>query len=156
MAAPLTTESTVSATLALSKIAWRLGISLQKLHQDRNIVDTTVEYLAGDVKSLSVQFDLVYAQLEGIVSNENAASPPRCQVVDGRMWDCLTSQVGEIGETIQELEAFVKNFVEELSFTSQGQLQGKLENSKDQIASLRRKVCAHTDGLRITLLMTNT
>jgi uncharacterized protein YoxC len=155
MAAPLTTESTVSATLALSKIAWKLGVSLSKLYQDTNIVDTTVEYLAGDVKSLSVQFDLVYAQSESIVSKENAASPPR-HIVDGRMWDCLTSQVGEIGETIQELEAFVKNFVEELSFTSQGQLQGKLENSKDQIASLRRKVCAHTDGLRITLLMTNT
>jgi hypothetical protein len=61
--------------------------------------------------------------------------------------------VGEVGETIQELEAFVRN-VEEPSF-SQGQLQG-MENSKDQITSLRRKVCAHTDGLRITLLMTNT
>jgi hypothetical protein len=151
MAAPLTTESTVSATLALSKIAWKLGIALSKLHQDTNIADTIVEYLAGDVKSLSVQFDLVYAQLEGIVSKKNAASPP--PYIDGRMWDCLTSQVGEVGETIQELEAFVRN-VEEPSF-SQGQLQG-MENSKDQITSLRRKVCAHTDGLRITLLMTNT
>jgi hypothetical protein len=157
MATLLTTVSTASATFALSKTAWKLGISLSKLHRDTNNVDTTVENLAGDVKSLSNQCDLVYAKLEDIASKDNVASPPPYHFVDGRMWDCLAVQVEETSGTIKELEVFVKNVVgEESSFIAQGQLQRKLENSKDQIISLRRKVCTHTDNLCTTLLMINT
>jgi hypothetical protein len=116
-----------------------------------------VENLAGDVKSLSNQCDLVYTKLEDIASKDNTVSPPAYHFVDGRMWNCLAVQVEETSGTIQELELFVKNVLgEDSSFITQGQLQKKLENSKDQIVNIRKKVCTHTDNLRTTLLMINT
>ncbi len=58
---PPTAVGTASAVLAVSKAAWRLGISLSKLDQDTKIFDSTVKNLAGEVKSLGNECDLVYA-----------------------------------------------------------------------------------------------
>ena len=113
MATPHTAGRTASITLALSKTAWRLGISLSKLHQDTNNLDTTVENLAGDVKSLSNQCDLVYTKLEDIASKDNTVSPPAYHFVDGRMWNCLAVQVEETSGTIQELDLYMKNVLGE-------------------------------------------
>ncbi|KAF2792451.1 hypothetical protein K505DRAFT_246639 [Melanomma pulvis-pyrius CBS 109.77] len=153
---PFPAVGTDSAVLALSKAAWKLGISLSKLDQDTKIVDTTVKNLAGEVKSLGNECDLVYAELEEIVNKNDTGSPPPYDV-DGRMWDCLAMQVEETGRTMQELELFVKSVRgEATSFIGQAQRQRKLDKSKDQIASIRTKVCAHTNNLRITLLLINT
>lgn len=153
---PFPAVGTDSAVLALSKAAWKLGISLSKLDQDTKIVDTTVKNLAGEVKSLGNECDLVYADLEEIVNKNETGSPPPYDV-DGRMWDCLAMQVEETSRTMQELELFVKSVRgEESSFIGQAQRQRKLDKSKDQIASIRTKVCGHTNNLRITLLLINT
>ena len=144
---------TASAVLAMSKAAWKLGISLSKLDQDTKIVDATVKNLAGEVKSLGNECDLVYAELDEVSSQSETASPS-LHDVDGRMWDCLATQVEETSQTMQELELFVKVVRgEESSLISQAQRQRKLDRSKDQIASIRTKVCRNTDNLRITLLL---
>lgn len=148
--------ATASAVLALSKAAWKLGSSLSKLDQDTNIIDTTVKNLVGEVKSLGNECDLVYAELEEIVSKSETGSPLPCDL-DGRVLDCLVTQVEEAIRTMQELELFVKCVTgEESSFIGQAQRQTKLDKSKDQIASIRTKVCRHTDNLRTTLLLFNT
>lgn len=153
---PFTAVGTASAVLALSKAAWKLGSCLSKLDQDTIIVDTTVKTLAGEVKSLGNECDLAYAELEEVVSQSETGSPLPYDV-DGRVWNCLVTQVEETSRTMQELELFV-NIVrgEESSFVGQVQRQRKLDKSKDQIASIRTKVCRHTDNLRITLLLINT
>lgn len=56
---PFTAVGTAAAVLALSKAGWKLGNSLSKLAQDTKIVDTTVENLAGEVKSLGNDCDLI-------------------------------------------------------------------------------------------------
>lgn len=57
---------------------------------------------------------------------------------------------------ISYLELFVKSGRgEKSSFTGQAQRQRKLDKSKDQIASIRTKVCRHTDNLHTTLLLIN-
>lgn len=151
-----TALGTASAVLALSKAAWKLGSSLSKLDQDSRIVDTTVKNLAGEVKSLGNECDLVYKELEEIVGKSETGSPPPYDV-DGRMWNCLATHVEETSRTMQELELFVKSVRgEESSFIGQAQRQWKLDKSKDQIASIRTKVCRHTDNLRITLSLINT
>ena len=153
---PFTAVGTASAVLALSKAAWKLGSSLLKLDQDTKIVDTTIKNLAGEVKSLGNECDLVYAELEEVVSKSETGSPLPYDV-DGRMWNCLVTQVEETSRTMQELELFVKSVRgEESSFIGQAQRQRKLDKSKDQIASIRTKVCSHTDNLRTTLLLINT
>ena len=152
---PFTAMGTASAVLALSKAAWKLGSSLSKLDQDTKIVDTTVKNLAGEVKSLGNICDLVYTELEEVVSKSETGSPPPYDV-DGRMWDCLATQVEETSRTMQELEQFVKSVRgEESSFIGQAQRQRKLDKSKDQIASIRTTVCRHTDNLRTLLLLIN-
>ena len=151
-----TAVGTASAVLALSKVAWKLGISLSKLDQDTRIVDTTVKNLAGEVKSLGNECDLVYAELEEVISKSETGSPPPYDV-DGRMWNCLATQVEETSRTMQELELFVQSVRgEEFSFIVHAQRQKKLDKSKDQIASIRTKVFRHTDNLRTTLLLINT
>jgi hypothetical protein len=151
-----TAVGTASAVLALSKAAWKLGSSLSKLDQDTKIVDTTVKNLAGEVKSLSNECDLVYAGLEEAVSKSETRLP-QPHDVDDRVWVCLATQVEETSRTMQELELFVKSVrMEEFSFIGQAQRQRKLDQSKDQIASIRTKVCRQTDNLRTTLLLINT
>jgi hypothetical protein len=153
---PFTAVGTASAVLALSKAAWKLGISLSKLDQDTEIIDTTVKCLAGEVKSLGNEFDLLYAELEEVVSKGETGSLPPYDV-DGRMWHCLAMQVEETSRTMQELELFVRSVRgEESSFISQAQRQRNLDKRKDQIASIRTKVCMHTNNLRTTLLLINT
>lgn len=152
----LTAAGIASAVLALSKAAWKLGSSLSKLDQDTKIVDTTVKNLAGEVKSLGNECDLVYAELEEIGSKIETGSPLPGDV-DGKIWICLITQVEEASGTMQELELFVKSVRgEESSFLGQAQRQRKLDKSKDQIACIRTKVCRHTDNLGSTLLLINT
>ncbi|KAF2178147.1 hypothetical protein K469DRAFT_742257 [Zopfia rhizophila CBS 207.26] len=143
MVTPFTAVGTASAVLALSKAAWKLGISLSKLDQEAKIVDTTIKNLAGEVKSLGIECDLVYAELEEVVNQSETESPPPYDV-DGRMWNCLATQVEETSRTMQELELFVKS------------VRGEESSFVDQIASIRTKVCRHTDNLRTTLLLINT
>ncbi|ERF70971.1 hypothetical protein EPUS_09042 [Endocarpon pusillum Z07020] len=152
---PSTAVGTTSAVLALSKAAWKLGISLSKLDHDTRIVDTTVDNLARKVKSLGNECDLVYAELEGIISQSQIGSAP--YDIDDRIWNCLATQVEETSQTIQELELFVKSVRgEDSGFIGQAQRQKKLDKTKNQIASIRTKVCRHTDNLRTTLLLIHT
>lgn len=151
-----TAVGTASAVLALSKAAWKIGISLSRLDQDTKIVDTTVKNLAAEVKSLANECDLVYGDLDEVVSRGETGSPPPYDV-DGRIWNCLAAQVEETSQTVQELELFVQSFRrEESSFIGQAQRQRKLDQNNDQIAGIRTKVCRHTDNLRTTLLLINT
>ena len=153
---PLTAVGTASAVIALSKAAWKLGSSLSKLDQDTKIVDATVKNLVGEVRSLGNECDLVYAELEEVVSNSETGSPLPFDV-DGSMWNCLVTQVEETSRTMQELELFVKSVGgEESGFIAQAHRQRKLDESKDQIASIRTNVCRHSDNLRTTLLLINT
>lgn len=156
VAIPSTAVGIVSAVLALSNAAWKLGISLSKLDQDTRIVHITVKNLAGEVKSLGNECDLVYAELNEVISKSETGPPPHYDV-DGRIWNCLATQVEETNRTMQELELFIKSVRgEEPSFIGQAQRQKKLDKSKDQIASIRTQVCRHTDNLHTTLLLMNT
>lgn len=151
-----TAAGTSCAVLALSKAAWKLGSSLSKLDQDTRIVDTTVKDLAGEVKSLGNECDLIYAELEEVVSESGIGSSLPYDI-DGKIWSCLVTQVEETSQTMQELDLFVKSVGgEESSFIAQGQRQWKLDNSRDHIARIRTRVCKQTDNLRTTLLLINT
>ena len=151
-----TAAGTSSAVLALSKAAWKLGSSLSKLDQDTRIVDITVKDLAGEVKSLGNECDLIYAELEGIVSESGTGSPLPYDI-DGKIWSCLVTQVEETSQTMQELDLFVKSVRgDESSFIAQDQRQRKLDNSREHITSIRTKVYRQTDNLRTTLLLINT
>ena len=156
VATPFTAVGTASAVLSLSKAAWKLGSSLSKLDQDTKILGTTVNALAWDVKSLGNECDLVYAELEEVVGKNGTGSPPPYDV-DGTIWNCLATQVEETSRTMQELEVFVKGVREEESgFIGQAQHQRELNKSRNQIASIRTRVCRHTDNLHTLLSLINT
>jgi hypothetical protein len=151
---PFTAVGTDSAILALSKTAWRVGIGLSKLDQESRIVDTTVKNLAGEVKSFGNECDLVYAELEEVVSKSEIGSiTPSIDNVDGRLWNCIAAQVEEASGTLQELELLVRSVRGEESGFNR---QNKLDRSKDQIENIRTRVCRHTDNLCTTLLLIKT
>ena len=148
-----TAIGTASAVRTLSEATWKLGIALSKLDQDTRTVDTTVKNLAEEVKLLGNECDLLYAELEEVISKAEAGSPLPHDV-DGRLWDCLATQVEVTRRTMQDIELFVKNVAGEQSlFIRQVQRQKKMDESRDQIASMRTKVCRHTNNLRTTLLV---
>ena len=156
MATQFTAVGTASAVLALSKAAWKLGISLSKLYQDTRTIDTAVKSLAEEVKSLGNECDFVYAELEEVTSKTGTELLPPYDA-DGRIWNCLATQVEEANQTMQELELFVKSVRgKEPRFIGQPQSERKLDNNKDQVASIRTKVCRHIDNLRTTLVLINT
>ena len=150
-----TAVDTISAVLALSKAAWKLGSFLLKLDQDTKLIDTSVKDLAGEVKSLGNECDLVYAELED-VGSKSVIGSPLPNDVDGRMWNCLGTQVEDMNRAMQDLEIFVKTFPGyESTFLGQAQRQKKLDQSRNQIAGMRTMVWRHTDNLRATLLLIN-
>lgn len=153
---PFTAVGTASAVLALSKAAWKLGSTLSNLDQVTNTVDTTVKILAENVKSLGNDCDLVYAELEEVVRKSETGSPPPYDV-DGRMWNCLVTQVNETSRTLQELELFVRSFRgKEFDSIGQTERERQLGKSQDQIASIRARICRHSDSLRTMLLLITT
>ena len=153
---PQTAVSTSSAVLALSKAAWKLGSSLSKLDQGTEIVDFTIKDLAGEVKSLGNECDLLYAELEAVADQSNLRSPLSYDI-DSRLWNCLISQVEGSGHTIQELGLFIQSVGgEESTFVGQAQRQRKLDTSKDQISNAKTRIRRHTDNLHTTLLLVNT
>lgn len=144
---------TTTAVIALSRSAWKLAIALSKLHQDTKVVDSTVKDLAGAVKSLGVEFDLVYAELEQVISKSTAGSLPRHHV-DDRIWTCLAAQMEETSETMHEVELFVNcDSGEESDPVAQARRQRRLGESKDQIKSVEKKVYRHANNLHTTVLL---
>ncbi|KAF1846093.1 uncharacterized protein K460DRAFT_338998 [Cucurbitaria berberidis CBS 394.84] len=153
---PVTAEDTATAILALGKSAWKLGVSLSKLDQDAGIVDITVKNLAGEVKSFGIECDLVYSELQEVVSKAGAGPPPRYEIYD-EIWSCLITLVEEADQTIQEVELFCNGVSGEGSGSiGQARRQRKLEKNRDNITSVKENICRHTDSLRITLLLIKT
>ncbi|KAF1934970.1 hypothetical protein EJ02DRAFT_416475 [Clathrospora elynae] len=148
---------TASAVLKLSKVAWRLGIALSKLDQDAQRVDSAIQHLAGDVKSLGNECDSIYTKLDEVVSRSKDGSPPPYDG-DGRMWNCLAAQVGETSRLIHELELFIKSVrMEETdSLVYQPQRLKQLDKSNDQIGEMGAIVRRHTDNFRTTLQLIST
>ncbi|KAF2125857.1 hypothetical protein P153DRAFT_298965, partial [Dothidotthia symphoricarpi CBS 119687] len=153
---PFTAVSTASAILSLSKRAWKLGIALSKLDQGAELVDTMIKVLTEEVKSLGIECDLVYTELEMDVNKNGAGSSPLLDV-DNRVWDCLETQIKETSQTIQELEMFVERVgSQQIGFFGQAQRQWKLDESRQQIISFGMVVCRHTDNLHIISLLIDT
>jgi hypothetical protein len=150
---------TASAVLALSKAAWRLGTTLSKLDHDAKPGDSALKNLAGEVKSLSSECDVIYGKLEEVAGKSSNESPPLYDG-DGRMWECLATQVRESGQTLQVLELFVRSVrmeeAEETSLVYHPQHLVQLNKSKDQIEAMGTDVRRHTDNLRTTLLLIQT
>jgi hypothetical protein len=154
-----TPVDTAAAVLALSKATWRLGTSLSKLDHDAKPVDSALKNLAEDTKSLSTECDLIHAKLEEVASrNKHGSHSP--YVGDGKMWTYLATQVHETGQTIRDLELFVKGVrmeeTEEASLVCHPQHLVQLNKSRDQIQEMGNDVRRHTDNLRITLLLIQT
>ena len=153
---PFTAVGTASTVLALSKAAWKLGSSLSKLNQNAPIVDKTARNLAVEVKSLGNECDLIYAELDEVVSKSETGSPLPYDV-DGKIGNCLLTQLEETSRTLQELELFVKSVQKkEPNVIDQAQRQRKLDETQDLFARIQKNVCSHRDELRITLLLINT
>jgi hypothetical protein len=155
----LTPVDTASAVLVLSKATWRLGTSFSKLDHDVKPVDSALKNLAEDIKSLSTECDLIYAKLDKLAGRgSNDSSLPYDG--DGRMFECLTLQVREASQTIQELEQFARSVrmgkAEETSLVYHSQHLMQLNKSRDQIEERGHDVRRHTDSLRITLLLIQT
>lgn len=144
---------TSSAIFALSKSAWKLGVLLTKLDYDSNQVDTNIKSLSDEVKSLSVECDLVYGEVEDVLQRCEAGVILHDEV-DNRMWSCIAMQVDEADHTLRELKLLIQDIRgEKCGVTSQAQLQGKLKRSQIQLTNITTKVCRHTDVLRTALLL---
>lgn len=124
-----TTVATTSAVLALSKAAWRVGLSLSTLNEDADIIGSAVQDLAAEVKELGIGCDQAHATLEEVADKKTTASPA-IQTADDTLWACLAVQVDEASRMIQELELFI-NIVrgEETRFIGQAQRLRKLDKS---------------------------
>lgn len=154
--APSIAADIASATLLLSKQAWKLGISLSKLEQNAELVGTTAKVLIEDVKALGFESDLLYAELEEALS-KSETDPRLIYRVNDRVWSCLEQQVEEIGRTIRELGDFIKS-IRGQGFhpTNYNQRKRKQDEMEEEIAHFRIGVCRHTDNLQAILLTINT
>lgn len=152
---PVTAAGTISSVFDLAKVAWKLGSSLVKLYQGTKCVDDTVEKLAGEVKSLGNECDLVHAELEEVVKGSKNGEPSPYDLED-RLWKCLDTKVQECSQTIQALSVLVRDIAEKASgFIGQAQRQMRLNKNRDNLEKIRGRVRTHTDGLRTTLLVIN-
>ncbi|KAK5170208.1 uncharacterized protein LTR77_004794 [Saxophila tyrrhenica] len=155
VADPFTAIGTTAAVFELGKVAWKLGSTLVKLYQDTKCVDGTVEKLAGEVKSLGNECDLVHAELEEVVKGTENGEGSSYDL-DGRLWKCLGTKVQECTEAVQELSAIVDDIADRASgFIGQAQRQMRLNKNREILEKIRQRIRTHTDGLRTTLLVVN-
>lgn len=151
-----TAARTTSAILYLSKRAWRLGIVLSKIDQGTEALDTSAAILTEEVKTLGLECDLVYAELE-TVTDSDGTNASLLNDIDGRIWRTLETLVQETDLTMKELESFVKrNRGAQPSGFGQPQQQRRFERNKEQISGIRTEVCRHTDCLHAISLLVNT
>jgi hypothetical protein len=147
--------ATSSAVLTLSKAAWSVGLSLSTLNEDADIIGSTVQDLAAEVKSLGVECDQAYTTI-GEVVDKKAKSSSSTQSTDDTAWDCLAIQVDDALRMLQELEHFTKIVKgEDTRFIGQAQRLRRLAKSQEKIAHTRSRVTRHTIDLRFTLLLIN-
>ncbi|CAA9962034.1 Ank-2 multi-domain protein [Pyrenophora teres f. maculata] len=151
-----TPVNTSAAILALSKVAWRLSISLSNLLLDAKPGHTALLDLAGEVRSLGNECYQIHLKLQEIANNTETGSPPPYDG-DGRIWASLAIQIQETSQTIQELESFEKSFkAEEREDSSPVFQSAQLEKSENKIEEMENSVRRHSDNLRTTLLLIQT
>ena len=142
-----------ASVLSISEAAWKLATSLSRLSQHARYVDTTIQDLAGDVKSLSNQCNLVYAEIEAGASKSRIESPTARDASE-RIWGCLEAQVEEIGRTMQELNSFIGNKEEEKSANNaKAHHPWKANNRQEHVVRIGTKVRRHNDNLHTTRLL---
>lgn len=132
--------STAPDVLALSKRAWKLGAALSKLSQHTEITEESTAGLTDIVKRLGNECDLVYSDLESVLSNGGVGSPLG-NYDDATAWHCLETHTRETSQTLHELEAIVRERPQMLSQTN-AIIQG-----------IRKRLCRHTSNLRTILLL---
>lgn len=154
--ASLTAVSMASAILALSKASWRQGSILSNLDQETSIVNSTVRELAEELKSLGNACDILYADLEELVTRSQTASSLPYDP-DGQLWACLATQMEETSQAIQRLEHVLRSFRgNDVNCTSQAQYQRNVDLNQHQTASIRTQICRNTENLQITHLLVKT
>jgi len=103
-----TPVNTAAAILTLSKVAWKLSISLSNLNSDAKPSHTILLNLADEVRSLGNECYQIHLKLQEIANGAETGSPPPYDG-DGRIWASLATQLQEISQTIHELESFDKS-----------------------------------------------
>ena len=156
MAATAITSSsagrTTSNVLSLSKKVWRLGIFLSRIDQHTETPDTTAAMLTEEVKTLGLECDLVYSELETVAKTDGVFFN-----IGEKLWHCVDTVVQETNSTMEELEKFIeRNRDAQPHKSAQSQLQWRAEKSNEQIVNLRAEVCRHTDSLHAVSLLFNT
>ncbi|KAI2483271.1 hypothetical protein Ptr902_05588 [Pyrenophora tritici-repentis] len=151
-----TPVNTSAAILALSKVAWRLSISLSNLISDAKPGHAALLNLTGEVGLLGNECYQIHLKLQEIANNTETGSPPPYDG-DGRIWASLATQIHETSQTIQELESFEKGFrVEKREDSSLVSQPGQLGKNEDKIEEMENSVRRHSDNLRTTLLLIQT
>ncbi|KAH8731506.1 hypothetical protein GQ44DRAFT_585056, partial [Phaeosphaeriaceae sp. PMI808] len=146
---------TASTVLALSKAAWKVGISLSDLDEDAEVIGPAIANLTKEVKSLGLECDQVYATVDDLIRKSEVGSRGRYEI-DSRVWDCLETQVDEACRSVHELELFIKMVRgEKTKFFSQAQRLRQLDQIRENIAKTCTIVGKHTNSLRFTLLLIN-
>jgi hypothetical protein len=155
-ATPYAAARTTSAILSLGKRAWRLGVFLLKIEPATELLDTTIAMLTEEIKTLGLECDLVYSELE-TVTNTNGATSSLLHDLDDRIWLSLQTIVQETDLTMDRLETFLeRNRGLQSGVSSHPQIPKRVEKEKEHIASVRTEVCRHTDNLHAVLLLINT
>ncbi|KAI8932227.1 hypothetical protein NX059_011106 [Plenodomus lindquistii] len=149
-----TTIDSVTFLLSLSKTIWNLGLSLSNLSQHVAFKDAIISDLATEAKALSVACDFIYTRLKELV-DKNSPLPPHDDNLK-EIWDCFTSQIEVIGDTVVELEHFVKSDGR-LDSQSAHRLQhlNRPSTQRDSVLALRVKISRQTDDLTMSLLLLN-
>ncbi|KAL8860925.1 MAG: hypothetical protein Q9178_002680 [Gyalolechia marmorata] len=143
-----------SAVLTLKEAASRLEISISKLDQNNQVVDTTIKFLAEHVNLLCNSCDNVYAGVDEVA--KRSESPPSFGT-ETSLWQCLTAQLEVTSHTIQESNLFIQSIGEErLDYIGQAQSWRILEKTQDQIPKITEKVRRHEQNLNNTLILINT
>lgn len=149
-----TIESAASAVLTLREAASRLEISISKLDQNNQVVDSTIKILAEHVNLLCNSCDILYAGVDELA--KRSESPPPFGT-DTSIWRCLTTQLEETSHTIRESNLFIQSIGEErLDYIGQAQSWRILEKTQDQIPKITAKVRRHKENLNNTLILINT
>ena len=155
MADPVTALSTAASALQIAKLAIQASNYLWKLGKAIPKVDQTLGNLATEAKALSQACNLINQEIKAVLPAPSVETSSQYDE-DGNLWQSVTLQLVDVKFTVRDLQQIVgEDGQESKDFFQKARKQMHLNQNKDELEAIRRRLHTHTQSLQMALQMVN-
>lgn len=146
----------VAAILQISRNAYAIGRYIYQIYEGSKHIDDSIRNLANEVNDLADSCGLVHDELRTVLGKQHSGATESRYDKDGRLGRCVDQQVVQCDNTLRELGRVVDTlWPRKDTLYARASKQIDLQNNRDQIDDIRKRIRSHTDALHTILLVVN-